>query len=435
MVSIDWPQIYQESITHLQNLIRINTTNPPGHEMEAVKYLATILQKEGIPFQIFEPITGRANLVASLPGNGSKKPLLLSSHLDVVEAIEKHWEHPPFSGVIKDDFLWGRGALDMKHMTVYGLMSLLLCKRFNIKLNRNLIFLAVCDEEEGCVYGSEWMVKNKPELIRSEYALNEVGGFSLYVDGHHFFPIGVAEKGLCWFRITTHGESGHGSLPHGRQAIMRLISSVAKLNHHFHPHHVSKTTAYFIDSLASALKVPKGFILKLLKNKKLAPFFLKKMPNQKQAMGFAALLHDTVTPTKLSAGHEATVEFDGRIIPGHTVSDFLNQVKNIVGNDVAIEILRSWDPTEFNFKDPFFDGIVEQVKKQVPGAIAVPYLCPGFTDSTFYKQLGITCFGFAPVVLPPELNFSDLFHGSNERIPIKGFQQGLNMLWNVVSQS
>ena len=227
MFEIDWNSVKQEAVTHLQNLLRINTTNPPGNEIEAVKYLSGVLTKEAIPHQIFEPAPGRASLVARLKGNGSKRPLLLTSHLDVVPAEGKKWERAPFSGDLKDGFIWGRGALDMKQMTVMELMMLLTVKREGLPLSRDLIFAAVADEEAGCKWGSKWLVANKPELIDAEYALNEVGGFSLHIDRHVFYPIGVAEKGFCWFKVTAQGEPGHGSLPHDDQAAVSCVISFA----------------------------------------------------------------------------------------------------------------------------------------------------------------------------------------------------------------
>src|SRR3989338_4793420 len=209
-MTTNWTTLEKSALTHLKNLIRINTTNPPGNELEAIRYIAKILDEAGIPHQIFEPTPGRANLVARIRGSGTKRPLMLTSHVDVVPAENSGWNLPPFSGELKDGFIWGRGAIDMKQMTAMSLALFVEVCQQKIKLPRDLLFVAVCDEEAGCRWGSKWLVENKPELLDAEYALNEVGAFSLYLDGHTFYPIGVAEKGLCWFRIHKKGDPGHG---------------------------------------------------------------------------------------------------------------------------------------------------------------------------------------------------------------------------------
>ncbi|MBI2338964.1 MAG: M20/M25/M40 family metallo-hydrolase, partial [Deltaproteobacteria bacterium] len=281
---MDWDSLKQEAVTHLQNLLRINTTNPPGNEIEAVKYLAGVLDKENIPFQIVEPSPGRASLVARLKGNGSKRPLLLTSHIDVVPAEEKEWQYPPFSGHLKDGFIWGRGAVDMKQMTAMELMVFLAAKREGLSLKRDLIFAAVADEEAGCKWGSRWLVEKRPELIEAEYALNEVGGFSLHIDNHVFYPIGVAERGVCWFKVKARGEPGHGSIPHDNQAVVKIAEAAEKIGVRSLPYHLHPLAGKFISFLAAHQKFPRGFILNLLKRPALAGFILRRLfPDKKQA--------------------------------------------------------------------------------------------------------------------------------------------------------
>jgi len=437
---MDWDSIREEAIIHLQNLIRIDTTNPPGNEIKAVTYLKEVLQKEGIESQVFEPAPQRGNLIASFRGNGSKRPLLLTSHLDVVPANKEKWQVDPFSGELKEGEIWGRGAIDMKQMTVMELMVFLMAKRNNLSLPRDLIFAAVADEEEGCNAGTGWLVGNKPELLDAEYALNEVGGFSLPIDGHVFYPIGVAEKGLCWFKIVAHGDPGHGSLPHDNQALVKLAAVARRLGGGYLPFHRHPISHQFVNGLASHLKFPKSWGLKALLNRFLHPLALNYLiRDQKQSNQFYSLFHNTVSPTVFNSGNKinvipakASIEVDGRIVPGETVEYFLAEVKKMIGSGFDIEILKAWDPPPVSDQDGFYDLLCKTLIGHDPAALPLPYIIPGFTDASQYSRLGIKCYGFSPVKLDKGTNFADLFHGNNERIPVEGFMFGLKVLWDVV---
>lgn len=443
MINID--SIKSEAVGYLQKLIQINTTNPPGNELEAIKFLSEILKKENIQHDIFESAPGRANLVARYKGNGSKKALLLTGHVDVVPAEPQAWEVDPFSGIIKDGCIWGRGAVDMKQMVVMELMMMLTAKRRALDLNRDLIFTAVADEEAACTYGSEWLVENKPGLIEdAEYALNEVGGFSLFVEDKVFYPIGVAERGICWFKVIAKGDPGHGSMPHDNQAVNKLTGAAHRLGTKGLPFHSYAVVEKFINYLASAQKFPKNIILSLIKN----PLFHslvtgKLMPDKKRAKVFNALFHNTVSPTILRAGSKvnvipstATFEVDGRILPGQTVETFLNEVREVIGPGLDIEVDHKWSPTEIkDYDNDFYKVISDSIIQNHPGAIPVPYLIPGFTDAAQYSRLGIKSYGFAPVQLKPDMNFSEMFHGHNERIPVDGFLWGVKVLGDVVERA
>lgn len=439
---MDWNSVKQETIKHLQNLIRINTTNPPGNEIEAVKYIAGVLKKENIPYEIFEPAPTRASLIARLKGCGSKRPLLLTSHLDVVPAEEKYWDVSPFSGDIHEGCLWGRGAVDMKHMAAMELVLMLMVKKSGVQLSRDLIFAAVADEEAGCHWGSQWLVTNKPQLLDAEYALNEVGGFSLHIDGNVFYPIGVAEKGVCWFKVTSHGDPGHGSLPHHNQAVVKLAGAAQNLGNQSLPFHAHPLVNKFVGFLAAYQSVPRSFILKLLR----FPFFnrliLKYLiPDKKKVQSFHAMYHNTVSPTIFKAGSKVNVipslaelEVDGRILPGQTVDNFIREVKKIIGHGFEIEILNQANPTEMEYDNELYHLMAKTLIKHDKRAIPVPYLIPGFTDASYYAGLGIKCYGFTPLLLDENLRFSELFHGHNERVPVEGLEFGVKVLWDVINE-
>ncbi len=442
---MNWESLQNEAILHLQNLIRINTTNPPGNEIEAVRYLSEILKKEGVSFQIFEPSPGRGNLVARLKGNGQKSPLLLTSHLDVVPADASFWKYHPFSGDLQEGCVWGRGAVDMKQMTAMELTILLAIKREGVACSRDIIFAAVADEEAGCRWGSQWLVANKPELFNAEYALNEVGGFSLYVDGADdqvFYPIGVAERGVCWLKLTAEGKPGHGSIPHEDQANVKMAEAVSQLGRCSFPLHENEVVSQFIRAMAAAQKFPRKQILKLLLRSPFNRWVLNYLIPPKNRAQFRALLSNTASPTILRAGtkinvipSKAELEVDGRILAGQTVASFLNELTEMVGVELNKEILCEHEPNVISeYDNDFYQLLTQTVKKHDNKALPVPYMCPGFTDAAYFSTLGIKCYGFAPVRLDRGLSFSDLFHGHNERIPVKGFLFGLKVLMDVVGE-
>lgn len=430
-------------VAHLQNLIRINTTNPPGNEIEAVRYLKNIFDQNGIPYEIVEPAPARASIIARLKGDGSQKPLLLTSHLDVVPAEKEHWQVDPFSGEIKDGFVWGRGAVDMKQMTALELAVLLKAKQQKLPLKRDLIFAAIADEENGCAWGSKWLVQNRPELVQAEYALNEVGGFSITIGKTVFYPIGVAEKGVCWFTITAKGMPGHGAMPHDDQAIGHICLAAHRLAQNNLPLHKTELVSHFIDKLATHQGFPKNLILKAVKNATFSDLILKHlMPDKSRAHNFRNMLRNLATPTLLAAGYktnvipsEATVTVDGRVLPGFTVAQFLAEVQEFIGPKFEINVLHSEEACEIDYHNNFYDTLCAILEKHDPGCVPVPFLIPGFTDAKHYDKIGIKTFGFAPTKLPPDLNFGALYHGHNERLPVSAIGLGLEVLWEVLQKT
>jgi len=218
------------AIEFLRDLIRFDTTNPPGNELPAAQYIADTLRREGFEPVVLESAPGRGNVVARLRGDGSAGALLLMSHLDVVPADPQEWDHPPFAAELADGYIWGRGAVDTKQLTAMQMAVLLALKRENVPLKRDVIFAATADEEAGGVYGMDWLVKNHAGLVDGQYAINEGGGFGVEVSGRRFYVCQTGEKGVCWMKFTARGTPGHGSIPRGDNAVAKLCAALARLS-------------------------------------------------------------------------------------------------------------------------------------------------------------------------------------------------------------
>ena len=439
---IDWNQAAAEAADHLKRLLRIDTTNPPGNERVAADYIARVLEGAGIPYRIVEAAPGRASLVARLPGAGKAAPLLLSGHLDVVPAERERWRHDPFGGEEHEGCIWGRGSIDMKNMVAMSLMTLLLLKRTGAPLDRDVVFAAVADEEAGSRLGAGFLVDKHPELVRAEYVLTEIGAYTLYFGETVFYPIQVAEKGICWFELTAEGTAGHGSMPRDDSAVVRIARAVEALGRVRLPLHRAPVVEAFLRRLAQGSPFPQNAALPLLLNPRLAGVLLDvvRRRDPEQALGLNALLRNTASPTVLKGGSKvnvipstASVLVDGRILPGQTVRDFLREIEDVVGPDLKVTIMEQREGTVFDAKTPLFGAIERTIEAHHPGAVTVPFMIPGFTDAHAYARLGSTCYGFTPVRMPRGLSYTSLYHGHDERIPVEGFAWGLRVLHDLVS--
>lgn len=478
--AVDWSRAHEEALEHFRALLRIDTTNPPGNEAEATAWLSRLLGAEGISHEVVESAPGRASLVARLPSaapftatsaapsaapsaaepcapsgpglagasDSGADALLLSAHLDVVPAEPSRWRHPPFAAELHDGCVWGRGAIDMKHMAIYGLMTLLLLKRSGIHLRRDVVFAAVADEEAGSFLGAEWLVRRRPDLLRGcRYALNEVGGFTVHMQGRRIYPIQVAEKGFAWMTLRARGEPGHGSLPAVRNPVTALARALDRLAARELPYRLTPPVERFMRDLARELGPPASLVLRGLLGRATSGAALKLLPDPDVARVFRASLHDTANATVLRAGGkvnvvpgEAEAELDGRFLPGIGVEEFLEEVRRAAGvkggtaagGDLELVVRASGRPVEASADTALFRHLASVLARRDPGAAVLPNLVVGFTDAHAYAELGLTTYGFSPIRLPPDLRFAALYHGHDERIPVDGFRWGLETFFEAV---
>ncbi len=436
----NWVAPGDEATRYLQDLIRIDTTNPPGHETPAAEYLADVFRREGIEPTVLESAPGRGNIVARLKGEGRAAPLLLMVHLDVVPAEADAWTHAPFSGDIVDGFLYGRGALDTKELAAMELVVMLMLKREGKSLARDIIFMANADEEAGGRKGAGWMVKEHPDLIRAEYAINEGGGFGLDILGQRFYTCQVAEKGTARFILRTRGRPGHGSQPHRDSAVLKLADAIRKIGAAEFPMHPTAIVRTFFDYVAAKVGKPydKDLVAMLDPRKHRAAMEHLSFDEGLQTMVYA-MLHNTVTPTMLNAGTKVNVipsvaeaKCDARLLPGQTAHDLLHELRQVIGNDAEIEFLDGSSAFETDYKTPLFDTISSVMSRHAPKAPVLPYLVVGATDARHVRKLGTKVYGFSPMFAPTsEL---DRVHGHDERISVDNLAFGTRVLYEVVSE-
>ena len=440
---VDWNVVWDEVITYMRNLLRLDTRNPPGNETLAAEYLRGILEQEDIACEIVGPGPDRGSIVAKLKGDGSAPPLLLMSHTDVVAVEPEKWTHDPFAAEITDGFIYGRGALDMKHMVTMELMTMLLLKRVGVPLKRDVIFMAAADEEVGGHNGAGWVAQNRPELIQAEYALNEGGGIAFEINGRRYYTVQTAEKGAARFRLRATGKPGHGSMPHDENAILKLAEVIGRLRNHQPPAHFSASFRGFVTGIASAQPPEVAqMILAILASEDTADAAIDALPvDNLQKLVLRAMAHNTIAPTLLQAGSqinvipsEAEVSLDARILPGWTTEMFLEEIRTIFGEDIDVEFIDPDLALEADPASPLFDLIKDVVREHDPEAIVIPTLIVGGTDAQRVAGLGIKVYGFAPEMFISGLNDLDRIHGHDERINIRSLQWGTHVLYDVVAR-
>lgn len=436
---MNWGSIRSEVTALTQDLLRFDTTNPPGNETLCVEHIAALLKREGIEPVVVESAPGRGNLVARLKGNGSLPPLLLMGHVDVVPAEAAYWRHPPFSGEVEDGIVWGRGATDMKNMVAMELMVFLMLQRDRVPLKRDVILMANADEETGGFMGAGWVAKNYPDLIQAEYAINEGGATCIELDGKSFFVCSTAEKGTARFTLRGRGEPGHASQPHKNNAILPLAQALVRLIETPLPVTVTKTARAHVEALARGVDGELSRTLLNLLDPALHESAMAALPlGEPTKRRLSASLHNTATPTILQAGSKINVipavaecEVDCRILPGTTLELLEPQVRAVVGNQVEIEFDRVFPGLESDPDSPLFETIRQTLLEDQQGGVLVPGLITGGTDAKRVQDLGIKVYGFIPQRYEGP-GMSGLAHGHNERVSVANLEFGTRILYQVV---
>ncbi len=430
MSEIDLNLLEEDCIKMCQELIRIPSVNfgeGRGDEKAVADYVAAKLAEVGIASELIVTGENRVNVVAKIEGSNQSRPgLVLHGHLDVVPANAADWSVDPFGGIIKDGYIWGRGAVDMKDMDAMILAVARAWKRSGFIPDRNILIVFFADEEAGSEYGSRWLVKNRPEIFSGySEAISEVGGFSVTLDtGDRLYFVEGAQKGINWLKLTAKGAAGHGSFINNENAITKLSKAIARIGSHEWPQIETKTGAKFFRKIAELTG-------NAYDASNVRPL-LKHIGGAARMMG--ATIQNTSNPTMLEAGYKANVipqvasaVVDGRFLPGYE-EDLLKTIAEIAGPDIEIEVLVRDKALEVEFSGPLVDAMCAAIAEFDPEGIPVPYLMSGGTDNKALSDLGIVGYGFSPVKLPPELDFFALFHGVDERIPVDGLKFGVKVL-------
>jgi acetylornithine deacetylase/succinyl-diaminopimelate desuccinylase-like protein len=423
-------ELEEETIRLCQELIRIPSVNHGdglGDEKEIAKFVASKLAEVGIDYELIESAPNRVNVVARIEGTNSLRPgLVLHGHLDVVPVNAADWLADPFGGEIKDGFIWGRGAVDMKDMDAMMLACVRMWKRIGFKPPRNILLIFFADEEASGTFGSRWLVKHRPEIFKGfTEAISEVGGFSITITGNNrLYLIEAAQKGIQWMRLTTKGTAGHGSFINPDNSVTKLSEVISRIGKFEWPEVLTKTNHLFFKEIAELTG-------ETYDQKDLRPL-LKHLGKASKMIG--ATLSNTANPTMLEAGYKANVipqsasaVIDGRFLPGHE-KELMQTIKSLAGDDVEIEMITEDIALEAEFSGALVDAMSNALRSQDQDGIPVPYLMSGGTDNKALSDLGIVGFGFSPLRLPEDLDFFSLFHGVDERVPIDGLKFGVRVL-------
>jgi acetylornithine deacetylase/succinyl-diaminopimelate desuccinylase-like protein len=426
-----------EVVDICRDLLRIDTTNygdgsGPG-ERKAAEHVAALLDEVGIEAELFEGEPGRTNVVARWGGtDSSRDPLLLHGHLDVVPADADDWAVHPFSGEIKDGYLWGRGAVDMKDFDAMLLSVVRARARAGALPERPMVLCFTADEEAGGHKGAEQIVRKRPELLEGcTEGIGEVGGFSTTVRGQRFYLVEAAEKGMAWMRLTAEGNAGHGSMRHPDNAVTRLAQAVARIGTHTWPVRLTPSMQVLLSAV--------GEVAGVEATPENAEDLVEEFGSAARMLG--AVIRHTTNPTMLDAGYKvnvvpgrATAHVDGRFLPGYE-DEFFATLAELVGEGVSVDYVSKQTGLETSFDGDLVDAMTASILAEDPEARVAPYLMSGGTDAKHWDKLGVRCFGFAPLRLPADLDFTALFHGVDERVPTDALEFGARVFDRFLDQA
>jgi acetylornithine deacetylase/succinyl-diaminopimelate desuccinylase-like protein len=435
---IDWKQVEQEAADLLVKYIDINTLNPPGNEAAAADFLAREIQIRGMECEKLYPDRNRVNLISRLPGTGNEGAVILLHHMDTVPADHDKWKTDPYKGTVSSGFVFGRGALDMKGAGVMHLTALNLMRRYHPERTRDIILLAVADEETGGKFGTQWLLDHHPEKLEADFVWDE-GGFGLkdFFGATPVFTIAVGEKQELWLELTCEGEPGHGGMPRDGNPAEVLTAALARLlkgstfTVKLHP-----IVRDMFRKIARTLRFPKSFLLKNIGSPVIGTWIRKKLAANAFITG---VTRNTMSITALSAGSnfnmipgKASAKIDLRLLPGENPEALILGIKKRISDPrVTVSLHHAPQESDVSSREtPFYRTLESVIRDLFPGAAAVPMITPGTTDSCFFRRKGIPAYGLFPALITPE----DLagFHGHNERISLENLKMGSRMVYEVL---
>ena len=382
----------------------------------------------------------RPNLIARLQGQGNAPPLLLQGHVDVVTTEKQVWQQPPFAGNIVNDYVWGRGTLDMKGGVAMMIAAFMRAGAEAASLPGDVILAVLSDEEAGGDYGAKYLVENHADIFKgTRYALGEFGGYTAHIAGKKFYPIQVLEKQVCWMKAIVRGPGGHGSLPMHGGTTAKLARMLQQLDRHRLPVHITPIPRQMLEAMSTALSDPIASLLRQLLDPTQTDQVLDRLGPLAQM--FDPVLHNTVNVTIIQGGNkinvipsEIVVEMDGRLLPGYTPDDMMNELRSVLGEEVELELVL-YDEGRAEADMGLYDTLATILREADAEGIPVPLLMPAVTDGRFFSRLGIQTYGFLPMSLPEGFNFLQTIHAADERIPVAAMEFGTRAIYEVLKRN
>ncbi len=425
---IDWPAIHREALDIFVRYVQIDTSNPPGNEKPAARFLGALCESEGIAVEYIETAPNREVLVARLDGDGSKRPIMLCNHTDVVPVEAEYWTMPAFEGLVTDGRVYGRGAVDMKGCGVMQLIAFALLNRQGMPLKRDVVFCAVPDEEAGSDWGMVWLCEHRPDVVDVEFELSEGGGGTTRFGREEtkLFSIATNEKDICWLKLTSVGRPGHGSVPHADNSAVYLVQALNRLVEWERPLTFTPDTEAYLERLAEAGLMPRDRA--------------EVEERIRQSPEMQAMFVNTLNLTMLNAGIKANVipakseaVIDCRLLPGQAKDDWIRQVRERIADErIEVELYSpdQGEPERVPWDTELFRAINDVVKEAMEDAVVVPGMTIGGTDNRFLRAMGIPAYGFIPCLLSPEERRG--FHGNDEFMTVENFQMGCELMYEIV---
>ncbi len=426
-----------DSVELLRDLIRFDTTNPPGNEETCVAFVEALLHEHDIESERYEKVPGRPNLIARHAGSNGGPPLVLYGHVDVVTTAGQRWARPPFAAELHDGFVWGRGALDMKSGVAMCIAAFVAAHASGSPTPLLLVILS--DEENGGDVGARFLAEERPEVFSgAKHALGEFGGATQWIAGKPFYPIQVAEKQMCWMRAHVRGTGGHGALGVKGGAMRKLGDILRTLDRKQPPVHITPIVRDWFGQMADALPRPQAIMLRRLLDPKTADLAARALgPRGRQ---LSRVIRNTVSPTIVHGGDKINVipseielQLDGRILPGQTPNDLIRELHDLVGDEVEFEVLRH-DPGPPDPDLSFYEPLAQIIRELDPGSVPVPMLQAGVTDARFLSRAGVQTYGYLPLKLPEDFEPFPLIHNADERVPAAALAFGVEAITQAIAR-